>query len=70
MFIVQIISDENKKSWGNLIFLAPIGWLILYISTFIEFSALIKTFIGYLRGEEVKWQIWDRKGVFLKKAEN
>ena len=64
MFVVQIASDINKKTFGNLLFLAPIGWVLLYASTFVEFRALIKTFSSYLIGEEVKWQKWDRKGVF------
>ncbi len=65
MFFVQIIFDKQPKSRGNLIFLAPIGWLLLYLSTFIEFNALLKTLVGHLRGEKVEWQSWKRKGVFV-----
>jgi cellulose synthase/poly-beta-1,6-N-acetylglucosamine synthase-like glycosyltransferase len=66
MFVVQIAFDKKGESWARLLFLAPIGWLILYASTFVEFNALVKTFLGYARGEEVKWQVWRREGVFLK----
>jgi cellulose synthase/poly-beta-1,6-N-acetylglucosamine synthase-like glycosyltransferase len=66
MFVVQIIFDIHKEKRGRLLLLAPIGWLLLYVSTFVEFSALLKTFLGYARGEEVKWQNWKRKGVFIK----
>ena len=67
MFMVQIIFDVREKKRMNLFLLAPIGWLLLYASTFVEFSALIKTIIGYLKKEEVKWQTWNRKGVFSEK---
>jgi poly-beta-1,6-N-acetyl-D-glucosamine synthase len=66
MFAVQIIFDRYGKKWGRLILLAPIGWLLLYASTFVEFNALLKAFWGYLKGEEVMWQNWNRKGVFVK----
>lgn len=66
MFVIQIIFDGYRKKWGNLILLAPIGWLLLYVSTFVEFNALVKAFLGYMRKEEVKWQSWKRNGVFLK----
>jgi len=64
MFAVQIIFDFHRKKWGRLVLLAPIGWLLLYISTFVEFQALIMAFRGYLRKEKTEWQIWKRKGVF------
>lgn len=66
MFAIQIIFDGYRKKLGNLILLAPIGWLLLYISTFVEFNALLKAFLGYAKGEKVRWQNWNRKGVFLK----
>jgi cellulose synthase/poly-beta-1,6-N-acetylglucosamine synthase-like glycosyltransferase len=66
MFAVQISFDSHKVSLGRLIFLAPIGWLLLYVSTIVEFASLAKTFLGFVRKEEVKWQNWNRKGVFLK----
>ena len=63
MFAVQIIFDTHKKKSFRLILLAPIAWLLFYASTFVEFSALIKSFWGYLRKEKGEWQIWARKGV-------
>ena len=68
MFAVQILFDTNRKKWGRLILLAPIGWLLLYASTFVEFNALIKSLWGYIRKEKVEWQAWKRKGVFLNQS--
>lgn len=64
MFVIQIFFDIRNKKNINLLLLAPIGWLLFYASTFVEFSALIKTILGYLRKEQVQWQRWNRKGVF------
>lgn len=69
MFIIQIIFDVNKKNLWQLIILAPIGWLLLYVTTFIEFNALIKAFLGYLKKEKVEWQMWKRKGVFVSSSD-
>lgn len=69
MFMVQIFFDRRIKKRINLLILAPIGWLLFYISTFVEFSALIKTFWSYLRNERIEWQTWDREGVFSKESE-
>lgn len=65
MFVVQIVFDRQEKKWGHLLLLAPIGWLLFYISTFVEFRALLQTSLSYLRKEDVAWQKWKRKGVFL-----
>jgi cellulose synthase/poly-beta-1,6-N-acetylglucosamine synthase-like glycosyltransferase len=63
MFLVQIAFDGKKKGKLLLIFLAPIGWLLFYISTYVEFSALIKSVWASIRKKEVVWQKWQRQGV-------
>jgi poly-beta-1,6-N-acetyl-D-glucosamine synthase len=64
MFAIQVLFDENKKKSWFLILLAPIGWLLFYVSTLVEFQALIRSTWGYVRGKELKWQKWERNGVF------
>lgn len=64
MFVVQIAFDAHKDKRLKFMLLAPIGWLLFYISTFVEFNALVKALWGYVRGNELKWQQWKRKGVF------
>ncbi len=66
MFMIQILFDHRVKKRANLLLLAPIGWLLFYISTFVEFNALIKTFWSYLKKEKIEWQVWKREGVFSK----
>ncbi len=64
MFMVQIIFDRRVKKRGRLLILAPIGWLLFYASTFVEFNALIKTLLSYVKKEKIEWQVWKREGVF------
>ncbi len=66
MFVVQIAFDARKKVFKRLILLAPIGWLLLYVTTFVEVSALVRAFWGYARGNRLGWQQWKRHGVFAK----
>ena len=63
MFIVQIFFDDRKSRTASFYVLAPIGWLLFYLSTFVEYIALLKSLWVYLRKQEVTWQRWNRKGV-------
>lgn len=71
MFFVQAIFDGNKtKGAYRFLLLAPIGWLLFYVSTFVEFTALVRAIWGYARGSELQWQKWKREGVFEAEALN
>lgn len=65
MFIVQVIFDDHRESTIPFLLLAPIGWLLFYVSTLVETNALFKALWGYIRKKELTWQKWERKGVFL-----
>lgn len=63
MFFVQILFDEKNSRKASFLILSPIGWLLFYVATFVEFNALFKSVIGLIRKKELKWQKWERKGV-------
>lgn len=65
MFLVQVIFDNHRDNLFGFIFLAPIGWLLFYLSTFVETYALYKAVSGYIKKQEATWQKWERKGVFI-----
>lgn len=65
MFIVQVAFDKHREETLGFLILAPIGWLLFYVSTYVETSALFKALWGYVRKQELVWQKWERKGVFL-----
>ncbi len=64
MFFVQMFFDDKETKKGlSFYILLPIGWLLFYFVTFVEFNALVKSIWGMVRRREVKWQKWARKGV-------
>ncbi len=66
MFIIQVLFDNHREKTFNFILLAPIGWLLFYVSTLVETNALFRAAFGYIKKTEVTWQKWDRKGVLSK----
>jgi len=62
MFFIQMFDDKQTRKPAYLI-MAPVGWLLFYLSTIVEFNALLKSVWGLLRKQELKWQKWQRKGV-------
>ncbi len=70
MFFVQILDDKNIKR-GDLFmlyFLAPIGWLLFYVTTAVEYRALVKSIWGLATGKELAWQKWNRVGITVEKT--
>jgi poly-beta-1,6-N-acetyl-D-glucosamine synthase len=65
MFLVQVAFDKHREATLPFLLLAPIGWLLFYVSTFVETNALYRALWGYFRKQELTWQKWERKGVFI-----
>lgn len=63
MFFIQMFFDDTKTQRFSFYILMPIGWLLFYISTYVEFNALFKSVWGLVRKQELKWQKWQRQGV-------
>ncbi len=66
MFIIQVLFDNHREKTLSFILLAPIGWLLFYVSTIVETNALFRSIWGYIKKTEVTWQKWDRQGVLSK----
>lgn len=64
MFVIQALFDRHDRQGWRFMLLAPIGWLLFYISTYVEFYALFHAAVGYMRGTKLNWQRWKREGVF------
>jgi len=60
-FFIQVFDDKRTRKPAYLL-IAPVGWLLFYLSTIVEFNALLKSVWGLLRKQELKWQRWQRKG--------
>lgn len=63
MFFLQVIFDERVDKRFSLSVLAPTVWLFFYVIVFVDTNALIKSIAGIVRGEEVRWQRWQRQGL-------
>ena len=62
MFLIQAWDAKEEQGIGY-IFLAPIGWLLFYLCSFVEVYSLAKSVWMMLRKQELKWQVWERKGL-------
>lgn len=65
MFLVQVLFDKHREQTMAFLLLAPIGWMLFYVSTFVETNALFRALWGYIRKQELTWQKWDRQGVLV-----
>lgn len=63
MFVVQFMFYDPNTRKLSFIALAPIGWLLFYIATYVEAWALIKSIQTFVFKKEVVWQKWERKGI-------
>lgn len=63
MFVVQLLFDATEKKSLKFYLLAPIGWLLFYVTTIIEVMALVKAVTSLVFKKEVKWQTWKRIGI-------
>jgi poly-beta-1,6-N-acetyl-D-glucosamine synthase len=65
MFFVQILDDKATRKEGavTMYFLAPIGWLLFYVTTIVEYRALVKSIWGLVTKKELAWQKWNRVGI-------
>jgi len=57
----QILFDYHKKYQKNLIFIAPIAWILFYIMEFVEYQALIRSISKLIKRQDPVWQKWVRK---------
>lgn len=63
MFIIQFMFYDKSTRRLSFVALAPIGWLLFYMATYVEAWALVKSVQTFVFRKEVTWQKWDRKGV-------
>jgi cellulose synthase/poly-beta-1,6-N-acetylglucosamine synthase-like glycosyltransferase len=62
MFAVQIF-DDRAKTRPEMYLLAPVGWLLFYITTVVEYNALLRSMWGIATGKKIRWQRWKRAGI-------
>lgn len=68
LLIVQVLSHVKRPRHLHLLLLAPGARVVIYIIDLIEIQALVRSFARLASGNELKWQRWQRAGVFDKTA--
>jgi len=63
IIFLQIMFDPKLRFHLNLILLAPVAWLLFYAVDWIEFQALCRSVISFVKRENIKWQTWARVGI-------
>ncbi|CAN5115563.1 N/A [soil metagenome] len=61
-YLVNAIFSHDKTNF-RLLLLFPFTWPLFYFLVWIEWLSLVKSLLMILRGDEIEWQQWDRKGV-------
>jgi len=64
IYVVNAFFSHSKKSFWVL-FLFPFTWPVFYFLVWVEYLALLKSLKMLLRGDDIEWQKWKRKGVVL-----
>ncbi|MDD5749965.1 MAG: glycosyltransferase [Patescibacteria group bacterium] len=63
MFVIQFMFYEKSARRWSFVALAPIGWMLFYIATYVEMTALLRSIRMLLFHKELDWQRWNRKGI-------
>jgi len=63
VFFVQVFTPDKKYNKTNAYILAPIGWLMFYLVTFIELNALGRSLHSLYSNKAIEWQSWKRTGL-------
>jgi len=61
---LQVVTDPKFKHHKNLLLLAPVAWLLFYFMDLVEYQALVRSIRKLISKSELKWQRWQRLGVF------
>jgi cellulose synthase/poly-beta-1,6-N-acetylglucosamine synthase-like glycosyltransferase len=69
MFFIVISSPYRKTHITEHLRYILTVWMLLYIATFVEYIALVRATLGFVRKQRVEWQKWERKGLALPEEE-
>ncbi len=61
-FFLMVFEDKSTRRFSFYI-LAPVGWCLFYVVTYVEVSALVRSVSGLFSGERLYWQRWERTGL-------
>jgi poly-beta-1,6-N-acetyl-D-glucosamine synthase len=65
IFFILLSAQHGKLRIGPKFKYIAAVWILFYISTFVEYVALIRALKGFLKKQKLEWQRWERKGIFV-----
>lgn len=65
----QVFTDSRRRESLGLLLVAPIASLVFHLVDAVEFQAAVRSGWRLLTGQGVRWQRWQRRGVFAVAAE-
>lgn len=63
MFYIMFVFEQGRHRNPMFLALSPIGWLLFYVSTYVEYRALLGSIWATLSKREIVWQKWERRGM-------
>lgn len=63
MFLVQLFDARAQIKKLPFFLVAPIAWMLFYITSYVEHHALMKSVSDAVKKEKPQWQRWQRHGV-------
>jgi poly-beta-1,6-N-acetyl-D-glucosamine synthase len=66
LVVVQVLIDRKSNFHRNLLFLAPVAWLVFYVIDAVELQALYRSLKRVVKREKIEWQRWVRVGILNK----
>ena len=61
-YLVVGIFNQKRLDF-KILLLFPITWPLFYALVWIEYIVLLKSLKMILRGDDIEWQRWERKGI-------
>lgn len=61
-YLVVGLFNQERTDWKTIAKF-PFTWPLFYLATWVEYIVLLKSIKMIMRGGEITWQHWDRKGV-------
>jgi biofilm PGA synthesis N-glycosyltransferase PgaC len=63
----QITFDSKARFHRNILFLAPIAWIVFYLIDVVELQALYRSLKKLAKRQKLEWQSWTRVGLLDKR---
>lgn len=61
---LQVLLDPRRRNALGVLWLAPAAWLPMLVIDAVELQAVVRSVHRLVRGQDLQWQRWQRRGAF------